>query len=294
MPGKMKVPARPAELEFNVRAFRMNCKTRLLCCVILSLLTAVAHASPPAARATYSGYANAHDGTQIYYEVHGTGPRFLLFGYNLQPNSPDISAFVDGLGHDYRLIVAEYPGEPKMYTLTPATVTRDYMEIAKAAGAEEFAFYGYSWGAVCGLQLALRTDRVKALIAGGFPMIGGPYLELRDSLQKALVAKLSPSMNREVARQYLTYYEGLQSFDDQSVQKRLGIPRLNFVGTNDDFTFMDVQMEFYKRFLEHKDAIKAAGWDLVFVQGQDHSTTVSPKTSIQLIRRWLAENWKEP
>ena len=42
-------------------------------------------------------------------------------------------------------------------------------------GRDRFAYYGYSWLALAGLQLAIRTDRLTALAMGGFPPLGGPY-----------------------------------------------------------------------------------------------------------------------
>lgn len=261
--------------------------------------TILVFAAPPslAAGPSKSGYVTAHDGTSIYYEVHGTGPRFLLVGVNLQPRSTDLQEFIDGLGHDYKLIVAEYPGEPKMYTLTPATVSRDYLEVAKAAGAEEFAFYGYSWGAACGLQLALRSDRVKALVAGGFPMIGGPYSRLLESMRNRVFNKAITSTEKdrwEEARQFLTFFESLQSFDDRSIQDRLKMPRLNFVGTEDRVMFSgDIEVPFYEIFSKNRSEIEAAGWSVLSVQGKDHFTTILPSVSVPLIRKWLKDNWRQ-
>jgi hypothetical protein len=40
---------------------------------------------------------------------------------------------------------------------------------ADAARADRFAWFGYSGGGVVGLQLASRTDRLTALICGGWP-----------------------------------------------------------------------------------------------------------------------------
>ena len=50
--------------------------------------------------------------------------------------------------------------------------------MADAAGADRFAYYGYSWLALAGLQLALRTDRLSALVMGGYPPLDGPYEEM--------------------------------------------------------------------------------------------------------------------
>lgn len=272
--------------------------------VILKILalTIVATSTAFARDAFKSGNAIAHDGTNIYYEVHGTGNKFLLFGFQLQPRHSSVQAFVDGLGHGYRLIIAEYPpgeanqnpGEAKLYTLTPAAVARDYLEIARAAGADEFAFFGYSWGAVCGVQLAIRTDRMKALVAGGFPMINGPYSEMRKTLRATVFENAVSHISPEYARQILTYYEGLQSFDDRVIQSRLKIPRLNFVGTEDQITFAGgVNVDFFKIFSESRSELKAAGWDVISVPDKDHGTTLDPEVVIPLVRRWLDENWSD-
>ena len=62
-----------------------------------------------------------------------------------------------------------------MYTLTPAAVARNYLAVADAAGIDRFAYAGYSWGCVTGLQLALRSDRLLALVCGGCLAMDGPY-----------------------------------------------------------------------------------------------------------------------
>lgn len=66
---------------------------------------------------------------------------------------------------------------PKPDTLTPDNAVGDILAVADAVGAGRFAYYGYSWLALCGLQLAIRTDRLTALVMGGFPPIDGPYQE---------------------------------------------------------------------------------------------------------------------
>ena len=241
------------------------------------------------------GHATAHDGTTISFEVHGTGEKFLLFGFGMEPRSASAQAFIDELGRDYRLILADYPGEPKMYTLTPATAARDYLEIATAAGADEFAFYGYSVGAVCGLQVALRTDRMKAFVAGGFPMLRGPYSEVLESLRKVVFGTAATTWKStwEVARQYLTYYEGLRSFNERAIQGKLKMPRLNFVGMDDRAMELNdgTKVDFYGRAAESRSELQAAGWQVMFLPGEDHGSAAAPKVVTPLVRKWLAENW---
>ena len=51
----------------------------------------------------------------------------------------------------------------------------DILAIADAAGADQFAWWGYSFGGAAGLQLAARTDRVSALVVGGVPPVWQPF-----------------------------------------------------------------------------------------------------------------------
>ncbi|MHA7133140.1 alpha/beta hydrolase [Oerskovia turbata] len=136
--------------------------------------------------------ATLHDGSTIPVEVSGTGPTVLL------PVSPVPATgsqaeelrkwgvdpalgrtLIDALSPAFRVVAADYEGHrmahPAPDTLTPENVAADLLAIADAAGASAFAYYGYSWLALSGLQLALRTDRLTALVMGGFPPLGGPY-----------------------------------------------------------------------------------------------------------------------
>src|SRR5689334_15914056 len=79
----------------------------------------------------------------------------------------------------FRVIAADYEthltGHPAPHTLTAGTLAADLLSVADAAGASRFAYYGYSWLALAGLQLAVRTDRLTGLAMGGYPPLGGPY-----------------------------------------------------------------------------------------------------------------------
>ncbi|MDF9841480.1 pimeloyl-ACP methyl ester carboxylesterase [Paenibacillus sp. PastF-1] len=54
----------------------------------------------------------------------------------------------------------------------------DLLTIADEMNVERFSYYGYSWLALVGLQLAIRSDRVESLVMGGFPPLVGPYKEM--------------------------------------------------------------------------------------------------------------------
>ena len=139
--------------------------------------------------------ARLHDGSTIEVQVHGEGPALLL-PVNPRPvvglqaeelrrwgNDPALGrSLIDGLADAYRVVAFDYEGQvlatPKPDTLVPDNLARDFLAVADSVRAARFAWYGYSWLALAGLQLALRSDRVAALAMGGWPPLGGPYAEM--------------------------------------------------------------------------------------------------------------------
>ena len=261
-----------------------------------------------------SEQALAHDGSPIYFEVHGNGEKFLFLGPGTavaralpalpgREVMPEVfealarakQAYIDALGSKYRLIFIEYPGiEPKLYTLTPAAVARDYLAIADAAGAPEFAYAGFSWGCVTGLQLALRTDRLTALVCGGFPVMDGIYEDMLKTTRTMSEGPASlygiESDSPENGRQFLTYYEGLQSFDDRSVQGALGIPRLNWIGDQDLPTLNGKPLTHMgKVIIRNRAELEAAGWDVRIIRGKNHLDGAAPDVQVPVIDEWLSE-----
>ena len=139
--------------------------------------------------------ARLHDGSSIAVEVHGHGPS-LLVPINPQPvEGPQAEemrhwgadpalgrTMIDGLSDAFQVVAFDYEGHvpqvPKPDTLTPDNVANDLLAVADTVGVDRFAYYGYSWLALVGLQLAIRSDRLRALAMGGFPPLDGPYAEM--------------------------------------------------------------------------------------------------------------------
>jgi pimeloyl-ACP methyl ester carboxylesterase len=136
--------------------------------------------------------ATLHDGTTVELEVHGDGPALLLpvdprpvqgqQAEELRRYGADPAlgqALIGGLRDRFRVVAFGYQealfATPKPETLTSGNAVEDLLAVADAAGTARFAYYGYSWTAMVGLQLALRTDRLLALVMGGFPPLDGPY-----------------------------------------------------------------------------------------------------------------------
>lgn len=189
--------------------------------------------------------------------------------------------FAERLADTFRVLYFDYEGHRLRYPnpehLTPEVIAGDFLHIAAEMGVGTFAYYGYSWLALAGLQLAIRTNRMTALIMGGFPPIGGPYdemLTVTEMTHKQATNKekggdgqaeglwnaaetahwdqvevtmdpaeavdwddVEVTMNPAVTKQFVTLYRSLACFDDRSVQDRLRLPKLAFAGEADTIVY---------------------------------------------------------
>lgn len=136
-----------------------------------------------------------HDREDIEVFIKGEGPAIML-SVNPFPiegaKAEELKAWgvdpalgyhlIEQLSQSYRVIAFDYEGhlfhKPKPQTLTAVNIVQDFLAIADAAEAAQFAYYGYSWLALVGLQLAIRSERLTSLIMGGYPPIHGPYEQM--------------------------------------------------------------------------------------------------------------------
>ncbi|WP_329108777.1 alpha/beta hydrolase [Micromonospora sp. NBC_01699] len=285
--------------------------------------------------------ATLHDGSTIEVEVRGAGPTVLL---PVDPRPTEGPAadelrrwgvdpalgrnLVDGLADTFRVVAFDYEGHlkaiPKPDTLTPDTIAADLLAIADAVGARQFAYYGYSWLALSGLHLALRTDRLSALVMGGFPPIDGPYAEML-AVTTATHALASPtpadpvvnqpdavatddtwtgagdvdwstvqvSLTEAQTRQFMTLYLALRGFDDQAAQERITCPRLCFAGSADQIPYGErwggVTVDMAGPLVNRRAELEALGWRVRVLDGLDHTAAMQPANVLPVIRPWLAE-----
>ncbi|UZX02100.1 alpha/beta hydrolase [Arthrobacter sp. CDRTa11] len=270
-----------------------------------------------------------HDGSVIPVTVEGHGPALLL-PVRLEPyapaeaeimrkwgGDPDLGpVLVDGLSASNRLIAADYEGHrmanPAPGSLTPDHLAADLLAIADAADSESFGYYGYSWLALSGLQLALRTDRLGALVMGGFPPLGGPYRSMLAVTRAAhLMSTQAPDPSAvPVAEaepgdwdsaavqttpaqtgQFVTLYEALQDFDDSAVRLPPGLPRLAFAGAEDSIDYSPqwggVQVKIGEPLARHEAELREAGWDVHVLPGLDHLGAMHSSVVLPILKDWL-------
>jgi pimeloyl-ACP methyl ester carboxylesterase len=286
--------------------------------------------------------ARLHDGSPIEVQVHGEGPALLL-PVNPRPvegpqademrrwgNDPALGrSLIDGLKDAFRVVAFDYEGQvlatPKPDTLVPDNLARDLLAVADAAGAERFACYGYSWLALAGLQLALRSDRVAALAMGGWPPLGGPYAEMLRVTVATHDMASAPSTARQGAagdaatvasepapasspeeldwstvevtlseaqtRQFVTLYQALQGFDERAGLPRLGCPRLCFVGSADEIDYDQrwggVRVSIAGPVVQRRAELEALGWQVEVLDGLDHTQAMQATNVLPVLRPWL-------
>ena len=90
----------------------------------------------------------------------------------------------------------------------------------------------------------------------------------------------------------MTYYEGLQSFDDRAAQNRVRCPRLNFVGGSDIVGVDEFRTNISRTVTEHRDELVRLGWTVDILEGLNHLGAMAPSVAIPVIRNWLATSWQ--
>ena len=280
--------------------------------------------------------ATFHDGSTIEIEVQGEGPTLLL-PVNPQPvTGPQAEAMrqwgadpalghslIAGLRNVFRVVAFDYEGHllrtPRPDSLTPANVVSDLLAIADATGVNRFAYYGYSWLALIGLQLAILTDRLTALVMGGFPPLNGPYaamLRVTTAAHEMAVAaaaktdegaadqqptveagdwsSVQVTMSPEQTGQFVTLYQALQGFDDRAAQAHITCPRLCFAGSADEIQYGpewgDVLVSIAGPIIAGRAELESLGWEVRVLDGLDHLQAMQARHVLPILRSWLASN----
>jgi pimeloyl-ACP methyl ester carboxylesterase len=275
--------------------------------------------------------ARLHDDAGLDVTVLGDGPAVLL-PVSLSVIEGDAAEQMRAWGADpalglalatrlaesgLRVVAADYEGHlaqhPKPLTLDASAVAADLLAIADAAQVDRFAYYGYSWLALAGLQLAIRTDRLTALAMGGFPPLGGPYAQMLAVTRAAHTMALANQGRNDEPRgpiepgdweaaevtqspdqtqQYVTLYESLQDFDEQNAIDQFGIPRLAFAGENDNIAFGarwdNTYVPIGEALVRNRDELVRRGWVVEVVPQADHIRAMQVAVVLPILAPWLS------
>jgi pimeloyl-ACP methyl ester carboxylesterase len=109
------------------------------------------------------------NGMQMYYEVSGQGdPLIVLHGAYM--NIPSMGAIIPKLAETHRVYALEFQGHGRTTDIdrpiTYPNLADDVAAFMDAVGLEKADVFGYSMGAIAGLQLAIRhPEKVNKLAA---------------------------------------------------------------------------------------------------------------------------------
>jgi pimeloyl-ACP methyl ester carboxylesterase len=271
-----------------------------------------------------------HDGSSIDIEGTGNGPNLLLPVNPIPIEGEGAEAMrqwgadpalgrslIDGLADVARVVAFDYEGHvmatPKPETMTPANLVADVLAVADAADADRFAWYGFSWLAVSGLQLAVTpesTDRLTGLAMGGWPPIDGPYAQLLEvttaGWELSTGARASQGedewadayLQPDQQRQFVTLYQALQGVDDREALRRIGpdarpdLERLAFVGSKDEIQYGpswgDVFVSLAAPVIRDRAELEALGWEVHVLDGLDHTQAMQAPIVLPILRPWLS------
>jgi pimeloyl-ACP methyl ester carboxylesterase len=213
--------------------------------------------------------------------VHGNERRPALVIAN-GGNTTFTAGAIGPLVDRYRVILMEL-GQPP--SLPPEEYTADrvcaaILTAATGAGVDRFAWYGYSFGAVMGLQLATRTDRVSALICGGWPPIGAQY---RDTL----AVSEARAARGEDTRHVLMFYRSIQGWPEREAVTKLTCPRMAFAGTDDRFDVDGQAIRIGPTLSQHKPELQRLGWTVELVPGFGHELGGRRDVVVPLVRTFM-------
>ncbi len=242
--------------------------------------------------------------TGVYFEVHGQGEPLLIglplmasyveiFGDELAPVQ---RGYLAGLTDRYRVLLVDYPAIGRSDDIAPEDLTADrvcadLLGVATAAGFDRFAYWGYSWGGAVGLQLATRTERLTALVVGGWPPLAAPYSGILEAtrLKQANPDPSSLRVLRNAAqyRQWEAYYASMIEWDEAASVTRLSMPRLVLFGGEGDLVEAGIPIPIASTIRAHRRQLESQGWEVVELAGHGHEVTLRPDLVVPPVRRFL-------
>lgn len=232
------------------------------------------------------------DGDHIELQVFGDSGPFVFLGPHayLSPPVPQFRAmvqgYVDGLKDRYRVILANWPrgvgksSPARAGSFTWQLAVDDIHRIADAAGADQFAWWGYSFGGAVGLQLAPRSERLSALVCGGFPPLWQPLSEMLSLTRQT--AKDSGGLPDNEARhamdqQAVTFYESVAGYDEALGIEQIRCPRLVFHDVADTLDLSGFVLDLAARTRAVESKLQSLGWETAWVEtGQGHLAFLDP------------------
>jgi pimeloyl-ACP methyl ester carboxylesterase len=208
------------------------------------------------------------------FAARGSGPALIVF--DRPPRG-----FYDQLTDRYRVVVIDNRDSPTdIASLTADRLCADILAVADAAGVDRFAWFGFSFGGVVGLQLASRTSRLSALVCGGWPPLGGQYTEtLAYAEGEAAQGRVTSA---------LPFYRSIRGWPEREAVSKFTCPRMAFAGNKDQFIAgADTRMRIGPLIAEHRAELEQLGWTVQLIDGFGHELGGRPDVIVPILKRFL-------
>ena len=208
------------------------------------------------------------------FAARGSGPALIVF--DRPPRG-----FYDQLTDRYRVVVIDNRDSPTdIASLTADRLCADILAVADAAGVDRFAWFGFSFGGVVGLQLASRTSRLSALVCGGWPPLGGQYTEtLAYAEGEAAQGRVTSA---------LPFYRSIRGWPEREAVSKFTCPRMAFAGNKDQFIAgADTRMRIGPLIAEHRAELEQLGWTVQLIDGFGHELGGRPDVIMPILKRFL-------
>ena len=247
------------------------------------------------------------NGDPIHYNVTGAGPNiFLGYPFTASPGNADglpvnlREAVVKPLSQRFRVITADYPrGIGQTAPVQPHMLTIDHVAselelVADAAGADTFAWWGYSWGGIVGLYLACTSPRLTSLVVGGWPPLA-PLFSAMLNMCRGVEEELSnaegvPSDVIESVASFRLFYEDLagRGWGPQQIST-LSLPRLTYVGDKDLIRQGGTELPVTSLWMKERAHLDRLGWRTHLIEGGlNHEGVIeAPDRVLPLVTKFL-------
>ncbi len=244
----------------------------------------------------------------VYFEVHGNGIPLLL-GFPIMASQSEIfgteagavrDEFLAGLTDRYQVLLIDYPSIGRSKDIPPEQLTidrvcSDLLAVADAAGFKSFVYWGYSWGAAVGLQLAMRTDRLMGLVMGAWPPLGAQYEDVLASAEEQ-IANPPPEVQvvlRSPAQyaQWSHFYRSLGDWSEARAAAALSLPRLAFAGAEGDVLAGSRLIRNASTLKTRKAELEEMGWKVHLIPGKGHAVGLDAVAVVPLVRDFLDDEF---
>jgi pimeloyl-ACP methyl ester carboxylesterase len=175
--------------------------------------------------------------------------------------------------------------------MTIGRVCSDLLSVADAAGFDRFAYWGGTFGAIAGLNLAANTKRLAALVCAGWPPLGAPYEQMVRGARASLADP--PAHARVILRtpaqyaQWVTFYESLASWSDAEAVRDLRCPRAVIYGANGNSSVADIPLPLAEIIRQRRGQLEMLGWHVDEIAGADSALILDANKLVPVVRRWL-------